>query len=132
MFDGEAGGEACEGAVGAYDAVAGDEDGEAVGAYGLGYGSYALGVVDGEGDVFVGAGFAVGDVEECVPDVFLEVGADGEEGYGEGGAGVCEVFVELGAGLEDDGCGFVGEWFVDVACESAEVGLRAGVVVPVA
>lgn len=77
VFDCESGGETCEGAVGAYDAVARDEDAEAVGGDGLCYGSYAFGIVDGEGDVFVGAGFAVGYVEEGVPDEFLKVGADG-------------------------------------------------------
>lgn len=58
--------------VGADDAVAGDEDGEAVLGAGAGNGSGGAGESELGGDLGVGARLAFGDFSEGVPDAQLE------------------------------------------------------------
>lgn len=91
------------------DAVAGDDDGDGVGAVGGTDGAGRGGVADAPCEEAVGNGFAEGDVEEVLPDELVERGAAGREGSLEHAAGAGEVLGE-----------FVGE--------SLDVGLRGGVI----
>ena len=75
VFGGEASGVACEGAVGAYHAVAWDEDADAVCPDGLRHGSDGFCVADAYGNIFVTACGAVWDLEQGVPHTLLEIGA---------------------------------------------------------
>lgn len=74
-FGGEASCVACEGAVGAYHAVAWNEDADAVCSDGLRHGSDGFCVADAEGNIFVTACGAVWDWEQGVPHTLLEIGA---------------------------------------------------------
>ena len=94
----EAAAVADEGAVLAYDAVAGDDDGDGVAAVGEADGAAGGGAADGVGDLAVGACLAVGDVGELCPYAVVEVGSAGVEGDGEAAAGACEVLVQLAGG----------------------------------
>ena len=92
-------------AVGANDAVAGDDDGEEVGAAGGADGADGLGRADGLGDLGVGAGFAAGDFEQGLPDALLEGGGADVEGeglrsgvFGETGEDKLDGFGEGGVG----------------------------------
>ena len=75
MFGGEASGVACEGVVGAYHAVAWDEDADAVCSDGLCHGSDGFCVADAYGNIFVTACGAVWDLEQGVPHTLLAIGA---------------------------------------------------------
>ena len=75
MFGGEASGVACEGVVGAYHAVAWDEDADAVCSYGLRHGPDGFWIADAKGNVFVAACGAVWDLEQGVTHTLLEIGA---------------------------------------------------------
>ncbi len=91
---------ASEFTVGSEDAVAGDEEGDGVGAAGLADGAAAVGVVDGAGDFAVGRGLVEGDKAKGVPDLLLEGGALGEIQGGELFNGSAGEDVENGAGGE--------------------------------
>ena len=73
----ETSGVACEGAVGAYHAVAWDEDADAVCSDGLRHGSDGFCVADADGNVFITPCGAVWDLEQGVPHTLLEIGAHG-------------------------------------------------------
>src|SRR5262249_25079385 len=65
------------------DAVAGDDDGDAVGAVGSADRTLSRGGADRAGDVFVRPRFAVGDSQEFVPQALLERCARINERYAE-------------------------------------------------
>lgn len=75
VFGGEASCVACEGAVGAYHAVAWDEDADAVCSDGLRHGSDGFCFTDADGNVFITPCGAVWDLEQGVPHTLLEIGA---------------------------------------------------------
>ena len=64
-----------QGAIRADHAVAGDEDGDGVGAVGAGRGTDALLIAQATGKFQVGDGLPVGDLLEFLPDTPLEIGA---------------------------------------------------------
>jgi len=73
----EAAAVACEGAVGADDAVTGDHDTDGVGSVGEAYGADRGGATDALRELAVGRGGAGGDFAEGAPDFALEWGAGG-------------------------------------------------------
>ena len=75
FFSLDASGEACQGVVCANDSVAGNEDADAVGSNGLRHSPYALEIVHAEGYLLVGSGFAVGNFEQGLPHLLLEISA---------------------------------------------------------
>ena len=131
-FGFESSGKAGEVVVGTDDAVAGDEDADAIGSDGLRHSSDAFGCVNAQGDVFVGTGLAIGDLEECVPYSSLEVGAYGMQGDAEGAALAGEVFIELVLGLAKDVGWLFFEFCVEQSHEPALVALGTRAAVPVA
>ena len=88
--------------------MAGDDDAVWVFANGCTDGACGGGAAYVLGNVAVGAGVAVGDVAECLPDLALKGGARcGLYGEVKVGALACKVLVELLGGLEQDGMGGV-------------------------
>ena len=71
-------GETAEGAVGADDAMAGDDDGDGVLSVGLSGGAKSSGAADFLGEPAIAAGLAVRDGEQALPDGLLEVRAPEE------------------------------------------------------
>ena len=80
LFGPEASAVAGQVAVAADDAVAGEDDGDGVGAVGIGHSPDGFGESDGGGQFTVGHCLSVGDVGELLPDALLEVGAGQQEG----------------------------------------------------
>lgn len=85
----------------AEDAVAGDDDGNRVAPVGEAHRPRRAGAAEASGEVAVGAGCAVGDGAEGVPDSRLERGSDGGEGQSEVGQRTREVGGELSAGFRE-------------------------------
>ena len=146
-FAGEAAGVAGEGAVLAEDAVAGDDPAEGVASGGGADGAVGAGGAEAAGDFAVGAGVAVGDGGDFVPDAELEGGAVEVDGEVEGAALAGGDLLKLEAGLGEEGVvllfepaggdsggvgavgeGEAGEFFVAGGEEEgAERGLEVGV-----
>lgn len=103
-------------AVGAYHAVAGDEDRQGVGREGLSDGAAGCGFSDAAGDVRVGGGPAVGDASDLFEDLSSE-GGEAVEAVGEVEAGsaafeVVQEGTDDGCGVGPFGAGEVSERFV--------------------
>lgn len=97
VFQAFAEGEAGEGAVGADDAVAGDDDAGGIGGVGAADGASGGRRAELGGELAVGARFAEGNREEGGPDALLERSAVKGERKVEGAAAAGEVIEELGA-----------------------------------
>src|SRR5579863_3186055 len=91
----EAAAVAGERAVGADDAVAGDDHGDRVAPVGAADGAACRGASDRLGDLGVGPGLAVGDGDQGLPDAALESGAVRRQRQGELAAPAGEVLGEL-------------------------------------
>ena len=63
--------------VGADDTVARDEDADAVGSDGLRHSSYSLEIVHALGYLLVASRLAIGDFEQGLPHLLLEISAYG-------------------------------------------------------
>lgn len=83
-----------EGAVGADDAMAGDDDADRIRAIREADGADGFGAADALGELAVGDGRAAGDLAEGEPDFALEGSAKGGDGEGVDGG---EIAVEVGA-----------------------------------
>lgn len=97
LFDVESAPEAAERAVLGDDAVAGHDDGDAVGAVGAPH--CARDGVDAFGECVVADGLPEGDVLEFIPDALLEFGTREEEREVELATGSREISHELGLGF---------------------------------
>lgn len=118
--------------VGPDDAVAGNDDADAVGANGLCHGSCALGVVDAEGNVLVGARLAVWYLAQRPPYLLLKRCADREGLDVESLANASKILVKLPLGALQNFRRCLGQRSVQVSCESAPVALGAWTLAPVA
>ncbi len=72
FFDGQTAAVSGEPAVGADDAMAGDDDGNGIGAVGQSHSARGVGVADAASEFAVGDGFTVRDFNEFAPDFLLE------------------------------------------------------------
>lgn len=102
-FGGESAGVAGQGAVGADDAVAGDEDGEGVGADCVGYGADGGRMADAPGKFAVGRGPAVGYQQQLVPHRFLKLRACEHQRHVEFASFAGKIFVKPGLGCLNHG-----------------------------
>lgn len=60
-------------AIGTHDTVAGNEEGEGIGCYGIGYGTDSIGAADALCDLLIGGGLSKRDHAYLTPYRFLEV-----------------------------------------------------------
>ena len=100
---GEAAGVAGKGAVRAEDAVAGDEDGEGVGADCVGYGADGGRMADAPGKFAVGRGPAVGYQHQLVPHRVLKLRSCEHQRHVELASFAGKVFVQLRPGCLNHG-----------------------------
>ena len=98
-FSVETASEPGERSVGADDAVAGNGDAERIRSHGLRDGPESRRTSDSAGDVAVGGGFAVGNLEQRTPDAFLEGRSAGAKRQVEGLKSSREVVFEGLRGL---------------------------------
>ena len=124
--------EVCQGMIGSDDTMARDEDAYAVGSDGLRHSPYALEVVHSQGNLFVGSCLAVGDFEQGLPYLLLEIGAYRMQGNVECLALACEIFVKFRLGLFQDGRGSRYEFGIQKTFQSTLVALRTWLFVPIA
>ena len=88
--------------VGTHHPVARHEDGEGIGAIGVGHGTHGCGTAQLPGLLDVGASLSVGDAQQAVPRGLLEFCPGKEQGHGERRAPGVEVFVQLACGFLRD------------------------------
>ena len=100
---GEAAGVAGKGAVRAEDAVAGDEDGEGVGADRVGYGADGGRMADAPGKFAIGRGAAEGYLQQLVPYLFLKLRACEHQRHVEFASFAGKIFVKPGLGCLNHG-----------------------------
>ena len=96
-----------EGTVGADDAMAGNDDGDGVAAVCAADGAAGGGIADAAGLLGIAAGLAEGDGLEVFPGAGFEIGSLEEEGDGKFAAMPGEIFGKLAAGLIEDRMGGV-------------------------
>lgn len=81
--------------VAAYDAMAWDEDPDAVRPDGLSHGPDGFWRANASGNVLVGPCLSIGDFLQCLPHPLLEVGAYREQRNAECLAVSCKIFLQL-------------------------------------
>ena len=128
----KAAGESGQRAVAADDAVAGDEDADAVRSYGLGNGADTADIAYFTGCLEVGSRFTVGDFLKGFPYRPLEGRADGMQGNVEGCAAAGEILVQFHFSALQDWGGFFPEFRPEKAGKPSHIALSAGLRVPVA
>ena len=82
--------------------MAGNDDADAIGAYGLSHCPHSLCVADLGGYLHIAPCLSVWDVEQCLPNQLLEICSEGMQRYIERLAVACEIVVKLPLCLFDD------------------------------
>ena len=99
--------------------MAGDENVDAVGAYGLSHSPYPLCVSDFQCNLHICPRFSVWDVEQCPPYLELEICSKGVQRNVKLLAAACKILVKLSLGLFNDWGSLFSEIFIHVSPNSA-------------
>ena len=82
--------------------MAGNDDADAIGAYGLSHCPHSLCVADLGGYLHIAPCLSVWDVEQCLPDQLLEICSEGMQRYIKLRAAACKILVKLSLGQFND------------------------------
>ena len=123
--------EACQGAVATYDAMARNEDAEAVGPHGLRHGPHTLLTTYALSDMLVAARFAIGYRTQGTPHPLLKVCAHGVQRNAECRATAGEIVIELPFRQFQHGGGGYVEIGMHLLADAAQVVLGTRAIVPI-